>query len=90
MRITDTLSIDESEIEERFLRASGPGGQHVNKTESAVQLRFDVARSSLEPGVKQRLVGLAGLRRHCFFRPSMASWVAASMKSPGAPQCLQC
>jgi len=62
MRITDTLSIHESEIEERFLRASGPGGQHVNKTESAVQLRFDVARSSLEPGVKQRLVRLAGSR----------------------------
>ena len=38
MRITDTLSIDESEIEERFLRASGPGGQHVNKTESAIRL----------------------------------------------------
>jgi len=62
MRITDTLAIDEREIEERFLRASGPGGQHVNKTESAVQLRFDVARSALDPAVKKRLVRLAGSR----------------------------
>lgn len=63
MRITDTLVIDEAEIEERFIRASGPGGQHVNTTESAVQLRFNVAGSaSLEPAVKRRLVRLAGSR----------------------------
>ena len=63
MRITDTLDIDETEIEERFIRASGPGGQHVNKTESAVQLRFDLAsNTSLPAGVKQRLVRLAGAR----------------------------
>lgn len=62
MRINESLAIDEREIEERFLRASGPGGQHVNKTESAVQLRFDVARSALDPAVKQRLARLAGSR----------------------------
>ena len=62
MKITDTLVIEESEIEERFTRASGPGGQHVNKTESAVQLRFDVTASSLDAAVKRRLVRLAGSR----------------------------
>ncbi|WP_300543223.1 alternative ribosome rescue aminoacyl-tRNA hydrolase ArfB [Maricaulis sp.] len=63
MRITDTLTVDETEIEERFVRASGPGGQHVNKTESAVQLRFDVRRSAaLDEAVKRRLTRLAGSR----------------------------
>jgi ribosome-associated protein len=63
MRITDTLVIDEKDIEERFIRASGPGGQHVNKTESAVQLRFDVAGcQALDEAVKRRLVRLAGSR----------------------------
>ena len=45
IRITDQISIDESELEESFIRASGPGGQHVNKTETAVQLRFNVRQS---------------------------------------------
>lgn len=63
MRITDELVIDEAEIEERFIRASGPGGQHVNTTDSAVQLRFDVeACSRLTPEVKARLKRLAGSR----------------------------
>ena len=58
--VTPSLSIDSSDIEERFLRASGPGGQNVNKVETAVQLRFDVAR--LPDGVRARLVPLAGTR----------------------------
>lgn len=63
MRITDTLFIDEAELEERHIRASGPGGQHVNKASTAIQLRFDVMRSkSLPDVVKSRLRRLAGSR----------------------------
>jgi ribosome-associated protein len=62
LQITPTLTLDEGEIEERFVRASGPGGQNVNKVATAVELRFDVERSSLPPAVKQRLVSLAGRR----------------------------
>jgi ribosome-associated protein len=63
IRITDRLSIDEREIEESFVRASGPGGQNVNKLSTAVQLRFDVARSpSLPEDVRARLARLAGRR----------------------------
>jgi len=60
--ITPALSIDEREIDERFVRASGPGGQNVNKVATAVELRFDVAGSSLPAEVKQRLRSLAGRR----------------------------
>ena len=60
-RITDTISIDDSELEESFVRASGPGGQNVNKVSSAVQLRFDARRSpSLPNDVAIRLMKLAG------------------------------
>jgi ribosome-associated protein len=63
IRITDTIAIDEREIEESFIRASGPGGQNVNKLATAVQLRFDVARSpSLPADVRERLKRLAGRR----------------------------
>jgi ribosome-associated protein len=61
--ITRSISIDSDEIEETFVRASGPGGQHVNTTDSAVQLRFDVQGSpGLPEAVKTRLVTLAGSR----------------------------
>jgi ribosome-associated protein len=57
MRISATIDIPESELIERFLRADGPGGQHVNRTESAVELRFDVARTpSLPEAVRVRLL----------------------------------
>jgi ribosome-associated protein len=63
IRITDDISIDEREIEESFVRSSGPGGQNVNKLSTAVQLRFDVRRSpSLPNDVAIRLMRLAGKR----------------------------
>ena len=61
--ITPAISIDESEISERFIRSSGPGGQNVNKVASAVQLRFDARQSpSLPEDVRLRLMRLAGRR----------------------------
>jgi ribosome-associated protein len=63
IQITPSLSIDESELQYEFIRASGPGGQNVNKVATAVQLRFDVAASpSLPEDVKARLLRLAGSR----------------------------
>jgi ribosome-associated protein len=61
IRVTRQISIDESELEERFVHASGPGGQHVNKAATAVQLRFDAAHSpALTEEVRARLLDLAG------------------------------
>lgn len=63
IRITSHIVLDESEFEERFVHASGPGGQNVNKVATAVQLRFDVAHSpSLPADVRLRLRALAGHR----------------------------
>ncbi len=63
IHITPTITIDESEIQENFVRASGPGGQNVNKVATTVQLRFDVANSrSLPEEVRKRLISLAGNR----------------------------
>jgi ribosome-associated protein len=63
LHVTPQIAIEESELEEQFVRASGPGGQNVNKVSTAVQLRFDVERSrSLDDRVRQRLRALAGSR----------------------------
>jgi ribosome-associated protein len=62
IRVTDTIVIEDRELDERFVRASGPGGQNVNKVSTAVELRFDVASSSLAPDIKARLITLAGSR----------------------------
>jgi ribosome-associated protein len=63
IRITDKIIIDERELQERFVRASGPGGQNVNKVATAVQLRFDMRHSpGLPDDVRERLARLAGSR----------------------------
>ena len=63
IEVSSSVRIDESEIQLDFIRASGPGGQNVNKVASSVQLRFDIRNSpSLAPDVKERLIKLAGSR----------------------------
>jgi ribosome-associated protein len=62
LRVTDTIVVHDRELEEQFVRASGPGGQNVNKVTTAVELRFDIGRSSLPPDMKARLIVLGGKR----------------------------
>ena len=62
LTITPSLAIDDAELDERFVRASGPGGQNVNKVSTAVELRFKILASSLPDEVKTRLRSLAGNR----------------------------
>lgn len=62
IQVTPTITLDEKDIQFDFIRASGPGGQNVNKVASAVQLRFDLNSAALPPDVRTRLVQLAGKR----------------------------
>jgi len=62
LEITPSLQIDERELQIDFIRASGPGGQNVNKVATAVQLRFDIHAATLPEEVKKRLIHLAGKR----------------------------
>ena len=62
MKLSDTVAVDAHYVKERFVRASGPGGQNVNKVATAVELRFDVKNSSLAPETKIRLIAQVGSR----------------------------
>ena len=62
IRVTHNITIDENDLDIAFVRASGPGGQNVNKLSTAAQLRFDASRIALAPDVRERLSALAGQR----------------------------
>lgn len=61
-RLTDSILFDDHDVQERFVRAIGPGGRNLNKEATAVELRVDLRTSSLPPDLKARLIGLAGRR----------------------------
>jgi ribosome-associated protein len=60
LRVTDSITLGDREVDERFVRAMGPAGQNARNDETAVELRFDIGASSLSPDVKERLTALAG------------------------------
>ena len=60
MKVTDAIMLDDREVKERFVRATGPGGQNIRREATAVELRLDLGASSLPPDVKDRLMALAG------------------------------
>ena len=60
IRVTEAITLDDREVEERFVRAMGPGGQNVRKEETAVELRFNIGASALPLDMKERLKALAG------------------------------
>lgn len=62
IHVIGNIFIDESDLQEEFMRSGGPGGQHVNKVSTAVQLRFDIVGSKLPQGVKDRLIRIGGRR----------------------------
>src|ERR1700730_17955726 len=62
LRVTDEIVLDERDLAERFVRASGPGGQNVNEVSTAVELRFNVSASALPSDMKERIAALAGRR----------------------------
>jgi len=82
MKVTPRIVLDDSELEERFIHASGPGGQHVNKVATAVELRFDAARSpALPEPVRARLLARAGHRHP---RPALSQPGTQPQRCPRA------